>query len=54
MFKIKFGIKLGRLRQMFTHDPDELTNAALTPQVRGILADQGVKIASRKRARKDS
>lgn len=54
VFKIRFGIKLGRLRQMFTHDPDELTDAALTPSVRQILTGQGVKVASRKRARKDS
>jgi|SRR5882724_1783141 len=52
--KLKFGIKLGRLRQMFTHDPEELIEAALTRENRLILEHQGVKIASRKRARKDS
>ena len=49
--KIRFRIK-GRMRALFTHDPDELVNAALTPPIRAQLEANGVKIAKRKRARR--
>lgn len=56
--KIEIPLKLhlrvgGRARAMFTHDPDELTAAALTPSIRQQLEANGVKIARRKRNKRD-
>lgn len=48
-FKFKFRIKMGRLRQLFTHDPDELVNAALTPANVRTLEKNGVRVAKRTR-----
>lgn len=51
---IKLGFKVkGRLRAMFTHDPDELVKAALTPAIVSQLEANGVKIARRRRAKRN-
>lgn len=42
--KLKFGIKLGRIRAL-THEPKELTHAAMTPEVIAFLKKQGVRVA---------
>ena len=45
VIKLKFGIKLGRVRAL-THDPKELTRAAFTPEVKAFLQKQGVRVAA--------
>jgi hypothetical protein len=50
-FKIKFNVKLGRLRNM-TLDPDELTNATLSiPEISAAINKWGLQVAQRARKR---
>lgn len=46
-FKFKVRLRFPERLRPFTHDPDELTRAALTPSVLATLKRQGVKIAPR-------